>query len=154
MDLRNMDTETLEKTLVLLTEKRDRVFKAERDFLRLLIILDTAAIGGFFYAQEHLALLHSIPGQVLYSGTLLVFLASLISCVWGTRLLAISEQGEGIFEDENIEIPNSKKHKWWDGLTRYPMVVRYCTWCFCSGVSLSVALFLWNLGQLNSATGQ
>ncbi|PYT81892.1 MAG: hypothetical protein DMG40_07980 [Acidobacteria bacterium] len=154
MDLRNMDTETLEKTLVLLTEKRDRVFKAERGFLKLLISLDTAAIGGFFYAQEHLIILHSIPAQVLYSGTLLVFLSSLISAVWGTRLLAISEQEEVIFEDENIEIPNSNKQNWWDGLTRYPMVVRYCTWCFCSGVSLSVVLFLWNLGQLNSATGK
>src|SRR5258708_40032429 len=120
---------------------------SEREFLKLLIGLDTGAIGALFYAQDRL-----VPPQhyksisALYSSALLLFLISLACGLLSSRLLIDLEYAN---LRDTLEIPGDDKlyerTTFWKMFKNYNRAFHWSLLFFFSGVLSSVILMLWNV---------
>src|SRR6266446_3800392 len=109
------------------------IHSSEREFIKLLLGLNTGVIGVFFVSQDHLV--HSKVSRILYAGALLEFAVSLACCLWAARTLIYVEhtgvgkpletpQGEPIYENTDF----------WRSLSRYMRRLSYAMLFFFSGV--------------------
>jgi hypothetical protein len=123
------------------------IHSSEREFIKLLLGLNTGVIGVFFVSQDHLV--HSKASRILYAITLLYFAVSLAYCLWAARTLIYVEhtglgkpletpQGEPIYENTDF----------WKSLSRYRRRLNYAMSFFFLGVVSSIALVLWNLRHI------
>ena len=70
---------------------RDDYFKGEWEFLKLLVGLNGASIGGWFFAQDRLV--HSEVTALLFAATIVIFAVSMGCCLYSIRLLIDLEHG-------------------------------------------------------------
>ncbi len=122
------------------------IHSSEREFVKLLTGLNTGAIGGLFYAQDHFV--HSKVARTLYAGTLSEFAVSLAFCLWAARLLIYVELGMGRI----LESPQGERlyenTDFWKGLEKYRGRLLFAMSFFFFGIITSIALVLWNLRHL------
>lgn len=114
-------------------------FKSEREFLKLLISLDTAAIGALLYGQERLLPQHT-PRAVasLFGSALLCFVISLGLGFFASRII-IGLEHVGYTRSTIPDVRLFKSARLYDYAFFWAFALFY------SGVLSAVAFMIWNL---------
>lgn len=119
--------------------------RSEHDFLKLLLGLNTGAIGGLFFAQDRIVP-HIKSIAALYATSLFLFLGSTALCLFGMRIL-INLEHTGLIEmlsdSEGTQL--YQRTVFWKLLGKYQDVLNYSMILFFGGVLSTTILMMWNL---------
>lgn len=105
----------------------DDPHRSEREFLKLIIGLDTGVIGALFYSQERFV--QSEWTILFYAGALMAFATSFGLALWASRLLIDMEKRSDETHHFNIRL-------WYDRTLSYTMTF------FGNGALSTIILFL------------